>query len=142
MKASYRQLMGEHEAIEDAACTLPVDLDDDGQNSDELAMQLDHLGITIEDHIGVEEGVVAGVDPDRLAGPWAAAWRDSLDDFNRLKADWLVFLDTWDRAAITRDRAGFRRAAEAILGRLRERLQVETQAFYATALQTGAIALR
>lgn len=142
MKASYRQLMGEHEAIEESARSLLADLDDDRLGCAELATQLDELARTIEDHIEVEEGVVAGVDPNRLAGPWAAAWRDSLGEFDRLKADWLTFLDTWDRSAIARDRAGFRRAAEPILGRLRERLQIETQAFYATALQTGAIALR
>lgn len=142
MKASYRQLIGEHEAIEEAARSLLTDLADDRLGSDELATQLEELARSIEDHIDVEDGVVAGVDAARLPGPWAAAWRDGLSDFNRLKEDWMAFLAKWDRNAVARDRHGFSQAAEAILGRIRERLQVETQAFYATALQTGAIGLR
>jgi hypothetical protein len=134
--------MDEHEAIEESARSLLDDLADDRLGSDELAAQFGELARTIEAHIDVEDGVVAGVDAARLAGPWATAWRDGLSDFDRLKADWIAFLGQWDRDAIARDRHGFRHAAEAILGRIRERLQVETQAFYATALQTGAIELR
>lgn len=142
MKASYRQLLDEHRSIEQAADTLLLRVEDEQVGAAELAVQLDELARVVEDHVEVEEGVISTLDTDRLTGPWVETWVEGVTSFERLKADWLVFLKTWDRSAIERDRRGFGLAAHAILGRLRERVQAETRAFYATALQTGAIELR
>lgn len=142
MKASYRQLLGEHEMIERAARDLLSDLGNDRADAASLSKQLDELARVVEGHIKVEDAVISDFDADRLTGPWTAAWVDGMAAFDRLKADWTIYLRVWDRAAIERDGNGFRSASETILPRLRERIQMETTAFYATALQTGAIELR
>lgn len=142
MKASYRQLLDEHEAIERSACDLLADLDDTRSSAATLSSQLDDLARLVEDHIEVEDDIVGDFDAAALTGPWIATWVDGMAAFDRLKADWSVYLGTWDRAAIERNGLEFRTASQAILPRLRERIQKETTAFYATALQTGAIDLR
>ncbi len=142
MKASYRQLLDEHEMIECAAGALLNDVTDSRTDPAALSAQLSALARIVEDHITVEDDVIGGFDADQLAGPWTDAWVDGVAAFDRLKADWVLYLRAWNQAAIERDVTGFRAASEAILPRLRERIQIETTAFYAAALQTGAIELR
>lgn len=85
MKASYRQLLDEHETIERAAGDLLADLANAEVDAAKLAAHLDELARVVEDHVEVEDGVVATVDADRLAGPWTAAWVDGVAAFDRLK---------------------------------------------------------
>lgn len=142
LQASYRQLISEHEHIEACATALLADISDDTLPATDIAVQMSELATAVNVHIEVEEGIVSSVDHDRLTGPWTAAWVEGEAAFQRLRSDWIAFLDRWDAPSIDHDRAGFVRAAQAILGRLRDRLSIETRAFYATALQAGSIALR
>lgn len=142
MRPGYRQLIEDHEAIEAAAIALLSDLKDPDVSAEALSLQLVDLARVVEDHIAVEGEVVNGVDPSRLNGPWVEAWHDGMAAFERLRRDWIAFIYRWSTSTIEGDRTGFQRDAEAILGSLRERVQLETRAFYATALQVGAVALR
>lgn len=142
MRVSYGQLIREHDAIDTAAAALLADLVDGRASSTELANDLQVLADTVEAHIEVEDGIVGGMDSNRLTGPWAAAWQEGQQAFEQLRSDWVVFLNRWDAASVDADRTSFADETREILGRLRERVQQETRAFYATALQTGAIELR
>lgn len=142
MKASYRQMIDEHESIERHARQLLADIRDDGSPAKVLGSQLDALAHAVGDHIEVENEVVSSVDDAPKTGPWVETWIEGLTAFERLRSDWTAFLDRWDAEAIGQDRRTFQSDAEAILSRLSQRLQQETRAFYATALQHGALALR
>ncbi|SEN46817.1 hypothetical protein SAMN05192583_2876 [Sphingomonas gellani] len=142
MQHSYRQLISEHEQIEECANALLADVADASVPASDLAAQLGELALVVKRHIAVEDEVVGTLDPATLSQPWTDAWVEGEAAFKRLKSDWMAFLVRWDGIAIAEDRSGFVSAAQAILGRLRDRLAIETRAFYATALQTGSIALR
>lgn len=142
MHASYKQLITEHEAIEAAANGLLAEIDSARTTSAQLAQQLDNRAVAVEEHVAVEAGVVSAFEKTHLTGPWIEAWQEGLGAFECLKADWTRFLGAWDEANICDDRAGFGADAHVIFGRLKDRVQLETSAFYATALQTGAITLR
>lgn len=142
MQTSYKQLITEHDAIEAAANALLAAVDKGYASSTDLAVQLHTLAIVVEDHVEREDLIIAGLDETQLSGPWIEAWREGADAFVRLKSDWTKFLKAWNAEAIQDDRIGFKADAHTILGRLRDRVQLETRAFYATALQTGAIGIR
>ena len=142
MRPSYRQLISDHEQIEAEANQILVSVRDKSISAFELAASLVSLAETVESHIAVETGVISTFDDSKLTGPWVEAWHDGLTAFERLRRDWIAFLYRWNGPAIKNDRQQFQISAEAILGRLRERVQLETRAFYATALQNGAIELR
>jgi len=142
MHASYKQLITEHEAIEAAANGLLADIANAKTTSAQLAQQLDNLAVAVQEHVAVEVRIVSAFDKTHLAGPWIEAWQEGLGASECLKADWTRFLGAWDEADICDNRAGFDADAHAILGRLKNRVQLKTSAFYATALQTGAITLR
>ena len=78
MKASYRQLLGEHEMIERAARDLLSDLGNDRADAASLSKQLDELARVVEGHIKLEDAVISDFDADRLTGPWTAAWVDGI----------------------------------------------------------------
>lgn len=142
MKVSYRQLLEEHDEIECAADAIMDELERGQARPVALTEQLDELARLVEDHVELEAAVIETVDLASLSPPWATAWKESLVAFDQLVADWMTFLATWTRAAIERDVRGFHSAAEGILPRLRERIQLEAKVFYSTALQTGAIDFR
>lgn len=142
MQASYSQLIADHDKIEASANLLLVDLEDDTLSPAELAAQVGELAFIVNEHIEVEDAILDGVDSAALAAPWTEAWREGEAAFLKLRTDWIAFLERWTASTIAADRAGFSEAATAILGRLRDRLAIETKAFYATALQTGGISLR
>jgi len=142
MQTSYKQLVTEHDAIEAAANALLAAVNKGFASSTDLAVQLNTLAVLVKDHVEREDMIIAGLDETQLSGPWIEAWREGADAFARLKSDWTRFLKTWNAEAIQDDRIGFTADAHAILDRLRDRVQLETRAFYATALQTGAIGLR
>ena len=142
MKVSYRQLLDEHDEIECAADAIMADLEGGQATPATLSEQMDELARLVEDHVELEAAVIETVDRTSLSSPWATAWEESLSGFDQLVADWMTFLATWTRIAIERDMRGFRAAAEGILPRLRERIQLEAKVFYSTALQTGAIDFR
>lgn len=142
MKVSYRQLLGEHDEIECAADAILTNLEGGRASPAELSAEVDELACLVEDHVELEVAVIDAVDQAALSPPWRTAWDESLATFDQLVADWMSFLATWTLAAIEHDMQGFRAAAEGILPRLRERIQLETKVFYATALQTSAIDYR
>lgn len=141
MSVSYQQLIDDHERIIDTANRLLSRIADKSYDADALADTLDKLAGQVRDHIAVEDAIIAS-DHGMLFGPWAATWEDGQHGVARLRQDWLTFIDTWNHGTIAENRRGFADAAGHLLGRLRERVQMETQAFYATALQTGVISLR
>lgn len=141
MDTSYQRLIEEHEKIVDTAGHLLSCIADKSYEADELADKLDTLAGQVRDHLAVEDEIIAH-DHGMMMGPWAETWQDGQNGVARLRKDWLAFLGVWDRRTIAENRRGFAEAADHLLGRLRERIQTETQAFYATALQRGAISLR
>jgi hypothetical protein len=141
MRASYRTMLIEHEAIELAAQMLLDDLNAVHVSNGELSKKLDLLRGIIDLHIVSEERVFSRLSAQDLSGPWVAAWREGANAFERLKSDWERFLQRWGELEIAVDRDGFCAEATPILGRVRERVQLETKVFYAVALQTGAISL-
>jgi len=142
MHPSYRQLIDDHERIEQSARQLLAAVRDENSEAATLGSQLNALALTIGEHIVIEDAVIAQVDDVPKAGPWVDTWIEGVASFQRLKSDWVAFLNHWNTAAIAQDRPGFQAQAEAIFARLSERLQDETRAFYSTALQHGGIALR
>lgn len=77
-----------------------------------------------------------------MTAPWQATWRDGAAAFERLRDDWVAYIGKWSAEEIGADRAGFATASHELLECLRRRIDQETRAFYATALQHGAIGLR
>lgn len=142
MQLSYRQMIDDHEEIGRAADRLLRAATDPHVSAASIAGELTSLAGAIEEHIATESAVVSKVNADPLPEPWTLAWQDGWSAFERLRRDWTKFLYRWSRETIHQDRDGFADDAAAILGRLRERLQLETRAFYATALQVGALELR
>ena len=142
MRPSYRQLIAEHASIEARADALIQALENEAVLASDLGAQLFALAALVNEHIAIERVYIGSLDMARLGEPWKRTWVDGHTAFSRLCADWETFLNSWDVSSIGADRAGFRSSANAILGRLRDRLDAETQSFYAAALQTGAIALR
>jgi hypothetical protein len=141
MRASYRNMLIEHEAIELAAQMLLDDLKAGHVSDTELSHKLGLLRGIIDHHLVAEERVFSQLSAEDLSGPWVAAWREGANAFERLKSDWKRFLQKWGELDIAADRDGFCADAAPILERLKERVQLETKVFYAVALQTGAISL-
>ncbi|RZL23788.1 MAG: hypothetical protein EOP64_07700 [Sphingomonas sp.] len=142
MQTSFKQLITEHDAIEAVANALLAAVEKGDAGSVDLAVQLNTLAVLVKDHVEREDMIIADFNEAQLSGPWIEAWREGADAFAQLKAEWTRFLKTWNAEAIYNDRIGFTTDAHSILGRLRDRVQLETRTFYATALQTGAIGLR
>lgn len=100
------------------------------------------LSSLVSEHLSIEATILEDLRSKALASPWQQAFEDCLPALEILKADWRTFLGEWNGEAIVADLAQFRAEAETILPRLRERVQRETEALYATALQSDVIALR
>lgn len=130
MKASYRTMLIEHEAIELAAQMLLDDLKAGRVSNTELSNKLGLLRGIIDHHLVAEERVFSQLSAKDLSGPWVAAWREGANAFERLKSDWERFLQKWGKSDIAADRDGFCAEAAPILGRVRERVQLETKVFY------------
>ncbi|WP_242122098.1 hypothetical protein [Sphingomonas lacusdianchii] len=141
MDISYHRLIEDHEKIVDAAGHLPSCIADKSYEAEELAAKLDMLAGQVRDHLAVEDAIMVR-DHGKMMRPWAETCQDGPNGVARLRKDWLAFLDAWNRRTISENRRGFAEAADHLLGRLRERIQTETWAFYATGLQSGAISLR
>lgn len=142
LNTSYRQLLDDHEKIERYARDLLGNLSGGTGSLETLALKLNDLASIVEEHIKVEDRIVRDLDSSQLGEHWLSTWVDGRAAFDQLKADWTVYLQIWDSIAIGQDQFGFKLASEIILPRLRERVQQETTALYAIALQTGAISLR
>lgn len=134
--------MTDHEEIEAAAADLLANAVRISVDSDTLFRQLQRLADKVEAHIAAEDIVVRNVESKDLHGLWRDTWIEGRRVFDKLRADWIGFLDRWLVQKITEQRSRFAFECRAILGRINERLQKETQSFYATALQFGSIALR
>lgn len=139
MRLSYKQLISEHDDIALIADRLLASLSHETPSV--MLSHLAELARLVRSHMQNECRALAEVDPDRLGGPWQAAWGRGMVDFKKLQADWIMYLQTWDEHAVTASREDFVNATELMLPRLRARMATENEALYAAALQTSAIAL-
>jgi hypothetical protein len=139
---TYNRLIDDHDAIEVAASMILGDLKQSRPDSGHLASSLSRLGVMVRDHIHNEDIVLASLSQTHLDAVELQGWIVAADDFERLRFDWLAFLDHWSLAAIDQRRAEFAAAARLILKRLNARVRFESETFYAAALQSGAIERR
>lgn len=141
-RVSYKTLIFEHDAIEQASCELLDAVEESGTSVEALRAMLDRLAALVEGHVRREEDILHNLGQDQLDGPWARKWKEAASAFDQLCADWTTFLHQWTAFEITRRRQEFVVASRSILTRLNERVRFETASFYALALQSGAITLR
>lgn len=139
---TYQDLIADHERIEQAAGHVLLALREEDVDHDNISYRLLGLSSLVSEHLSIEATMLEDLRGKALASPWQRALEDGLPALELLKADWSAFLGEWNGEAIVADLAQFRAEAETILPRLRERVQRETEALYATALQSGVIALR
>ena len=133
------ELIADHEHIQKGADMLLAELAAPHVQCGRVAQELHELAVFVRDHIAVEDAIVSLCDQRPLPERWRKAWLDGRPTFELLRADWTDFLDAWSAEAVKHDLDGFRPVAVKVLGRLKERVKLETEAFYAVALQTGAI---
>lgn len=142
LKPKYQELIADHERIERAAGQLLSALRSSSADDGDLTYLLFDLATHVSEHLAIEEAMLADLREREMASPWRIALEGGLPALATLKADWQEFLGDWNAEAIRMDRRQFHDDTEAILPRLRERVQRETETLYATALQTGVVAYR
>ena len=137
----YQDLIADHDRIDLAAEALLTAVRMPGADPAELSYRLFSLAALVSEHLSIEAAVLDDVRSRALGAHWQATLESGLPALEVLREDWECFLREWNAEGIALDFEQFQAEAELILPRLRERVQRETQALYATALQTGVLAL-
>ena len=137
----YQDLVADHDRIDLAAEALLTAVRMPGADPAELSYRLFSLAALVSEHLSIEAAVLDDVRSRALGAHWQATLESGLPALEVFREDWECFLREWNAEGIALDFEQFQAEAELILPRLRERVQRETQALYATALQTGVLAL-
>lgn len=139
---SYKQLIVEHDAIEQAAEDLLHALEIVTTPASALSLLLADLAELVRVHIRNEESILSNLHEWHLDGQWTQRWMSAAVEFDALCAEWSAFLNAWHLNDIEERRYEFSVSAQSILLRLNDRVQFETDTFYAAALQSGIVHLR
>lgn len=139
MIQSFGVLVSEHDAILDSAAALRRLLDNDAADV-QLGHCLVELGRLVSQHVTTERSVFEQVPEARLSPIWQKIWGEGLKELRQLETD-LSLLLSWDEESIATDRRAFADCVAWVLPRLSERLRSESDALYATALQSSALSL-
>ncbi len=120
------ELLRDHAAIELLSARLSKLIAANADATD-LAETLGHLVQTVAGHLKVEEAIL--YDEAMLVQPGVtqADVTRATRTFERLKGDWGEYCTLWRAEDIAADRAGFVAASQAMLPRLRDRVQLETE---------------
>jgi hypothetical protein len=134
-------LRRDHAAIEMLSARLARLIERDDASPAELALSLDHLVATVDDHLSVEDSMIYALAV--AAEPDAEARVERMRGmFDQLKSDWGAYFTGWTAEAIAADRQGFVAATRAMLPRLRDRVKLENELLYALSIDrrhaTGA----
>ena len=142
MSVSYGRLVEDHERIEVIANAVLSEARALNPSPTNISDKLSALRFTVGEHLELERTIIDACSELRLAKSWAELMQTGQDDFQALCSDWQIFLSDWSPELVAADLDGFRFAAEDVLARLRQRVQAETRALYATGLQVGVITLK
>jgi hypothetical protein len=140
MKSTYLELIDDHREIDIASARLLAQARAHAAPH-VLHEALQHLGITVRDHVSAESSALDSVEFRMLTGDWKVAWSDGQAAFDLLCHDWFEYLRGWSVEAIAADPASFAAESEVMLNRLERRMRFESDALYASALQSGTIRL-
>jgi hypothetical protein len=138
-RVGFARLVEDHVHIESSISTLLDDLKEETASPHDISVQLDALAIVIRKHLREESDVIQHTRLEILPDTWRETWVEGEAALLQLKVDWSGFVDHWTESRIANDMPGFSYAANAILSRLSDRVKIETDCFYKTALSTGSI---
>lgn len=122
---NHADLLRDHAVIERLAGQLGTMLDRKAEAAD-LSRTLRMLVETVHGHLEEEDAMIyaLALREEGMTEAEVAALRAS---FERLKCDWQEYLALWTPEQIAAGRAEFETATRAMLPRLRDRVQLETE---------------
>jgi hemerythrin-like domain-containing protein len=131
MAASYKQLVSEHDRIEELVDSILRMATDDQSESRRISTALSELAQVVAEHLEHEDALLYATAGERLG-----------EQLEALKQDWLDYLSEWTHDCIAVDGETFSLETANILTRLKARVRLESELLYASALQKGQISLR
>ena len=143
MSPSYQKLIADHDAIQQAARVLVEDLARYRQSdAAKAAASVARIAAMVERHIEQEDAVMATLEGRTDAAAWGSSWEAVRSSFEDLRSRWVTFIEHWNAHRIGENWAEFRLSARAVLARLQDQVERETELFYSAALRVGAVRLR
>ncbi len=138
-RVGFARLVEDHVHIESSISALLDDLKEEPASPHDISVQLDALAVVIRKHLREESDVIQNTRLEILPDTWRETWIEGEAALLQLKVDWSGFVDHWTESRIANDMPGFSAAANSILARLSDRVKIETDCFYKTALSAGSI---
>ena len=136
---SYTQLVTEHDRIEELADSILRQAASDQPDDGAIATTLSELAQLVAEHLEKEDELIY---PKLAAASGNQKGARISDQLASLKQDWIAYLREWTPDCVAADHGGFSTETEAILGRLKTHVRLESDLLYASALQKGTISLR
>lgn len=140
--ASLEQLLDEHREIDDRARDIVRLVQNPRLDLPAIHAAVDGLAALVRFHLEHEDVLVYDVAAHLRATGKHGHEKSMTAELERLRKDWVGYLETWGQGRVAADPARFRAESIDLLTRLQDRVRIESELLYFTALRHGLILLR
>lgn len=140
--ASLEQLLDEHREIDDRARDIVRLVQSPRLDLPAIQAALDGLSALVRFHLEHEDVLVYEVAAHLRAIGQIAHEKSMSAELDLLRQDWVRYLDAWGEGRVSLDPVRFRAESTDLLRRIQDRVRVESELLYFTALRHGLIPLR
>lgn len=140
--ASVEALMDEHAAMLGLASALDVLVQTPTPQVDEAVACRGQLSTLLDYHMAHEGGAIYPALAASSEYAVVSAGAELVHELHLLTVDWQAYLKEWTTDVIAYDWPGFAHETRVMMGRLRDRIDRETQSLLPLAVQVSAIPLK